>query len=183
MTATEVIERTNEKGILIAPTVGRQQSEYLGPMIHRELDLLSRMKKFPPMPDVIREAQGEYNVVYTSPLARAQRAQDVAGFQRTQQSVIEIVNATQDPSVLDVFNFDVAVREIAMIQAVPERWLNDDQTIQKVRKARAQQAAQQQQIQSLPAQAAMVKAQATLQKNGVPQQPGAGQPMPQQGGQ
>jgi hypothetical protein len=31
MTATEVIERTNEKGILIAPTVGRQQSEYLGP--------------------------------------------------------------------------------------------------------------------------------------------------------
>src|SRR5262249_23636017 len=33
MTATEVIERTNEKGILLAPTIGRQQSEYLGPMI------------------------------------------------------------------------------------------------------------------------------------------------------
>jgi hypothetical protein len=183
MTATEVIERTNEKGILIAPTVGRQQSEYLGPMIHRELDLLSRMKKFPPMPDVIREAQGEYNVVYTSPLARAQRAQDVAGFQRTQQSVIEIVNATQDPSVLDVFNFDVAVREIAMIQAVPERWLNDDATIQKKRKARADQAAQQQQIQSLPAQAAMIKAQATVAKAGGQQAPpGAGQPVPQQAG-
>jgi hypothetical protein len=66
MTATEVIERTNEKGILIAPTVGRQQSEYLGPLIHRELDLLSRMKQLPPMPDVIRENKGEYNVVYTS---------------------------------------------------------------------------------------------------------------------
>jgi hypothetical protein len=66
MTATEVIERTNEKGILIAPTVGRQQSEYLGPLIHRELDLLSRMKKLPPMPDVIRRTKGDYNVVYTS---------------------------------------------------------------------------------------------------------------------
>lgn len=180
MTATEVIERTNEKGILIAPTVGRQQSEYLGPMIHRELDLLSRMKRLPPMPDIIRANKGEYNVVYTSPLARAQRAQDVAGFQRTQQSVIEIVNATQDPSVLDVFNFDIAVREIAAIQAVPERWMNDDQTIQAKRKARAQQAAQQQQLQALPAQAAMIKAQAVVQKaGGPPQQPGAGQPMPQ----
>jgi hypothetical protein len=184
MTATEVIERTNEKGILIAPTVGRQQSEYLGPMIHRELDLLSRMRRLPPMPDIIREAKGDYNVVYTSPLARAQRAQDVAGFQRTMQSVIEVVNVTQDASMLDVFNFDEATREIAMIQAVPERWMNDDDTITKKRKARAQQAERQEQIQSLPAQAAMIKAQATVAKAGAPPAPpGAGQPMGQPGGQ
>jgi hypothetical protein len=184
MTATEVIERTNEKGILIAPTVGRQQSEYLGPMIHRELDLLSRMRRLPPMPDIIREAKGDYNVVYTSPLARAQRAQDVAGFQRTMQSVIEVVNVTQDASMLDVFNFDEATREIAMIQAVPERWMNDDDTITRKRKARAQQAERQEQIQSLPAQAAMIKAQATVAKAGAPPAPpGAGQPMGQPGGQ
>lgn len=179
MTATEVIERTNEKGILIAPTVGRQQSEYLGPLIHRELDLLSRMKRLPEMPDIIRENEGAYNVVYTSPLARAQRAQDVAGLQRTIQSVLEVVNATQDASPLDVFNFDVATRETAMIQAVPEHWLNDDKTIQAKRQARAQQAADQQQIQSLPAQAAMIKAQAVVSKaGGPPPAAGAGQPGP-----
>jgi hypothetical protein len=185
MTATEVIERTNEKGILIAPTVGRQQSEYLGPLIHRELDLLSRMRRLPPMPAIIKDNKGEYNVVYTSPLARAQRAQDVAGLQRTIQSVLEVVNATQDPSPLDVFNFDVSTRETAMIQAVPERWLNDDQTIAQKRQARAKQAEQQQQLQALPAQAAMIKAQATVQKaGGPPQEPGAGQApqgMPQGG--
>ena len=43
MTATEVIERTNEKGILLAPTIGRQQSEYLGPMIERELDRIAHV--------------------------------------------------------------------------------------------------------------------------------------------
>jgi hypothetical protein len=79
MTATEVIERTNEKGILLAPTVGRQQSEYLGPMIDRELSLLAEMRLLEPMPPAIREARGEYHVNYTSPLARAQRAQEVAG--------------------------------------------------------------------------------------------------------
>lgn len=181
MTATEVIERTNEKGILIAPTVGRQQSEYLGPLIHRELDLLSRMKRLPPMPDVIRENKGEYNVVYTSPLARSQKAQDAAGWMRTQQTVIETVNATQDPSPFDVLNLDLAIREIAAIQGVPERWLNDDQTIAAKRKARAEQAAQQMQLQSLPAQAAMIKAQAVVSKAGGPPAPaGAGQPMPGQ---
>lgn len=180
MTATEVIERTNEKGILIAPTVGRQQSEYLGPLIHRELDLLSRMQKLPPQPDIIKRAKGSYNVVYTSPLARAQRAQDVAGLQRTIQSVLEVVNATQDASPLDVFNFDVAVRETAMIQAVPERWLNDDKTISQKRQMRAKEADRQAQIAALPAQAAMIKAQAVVQKGGgPPPEPGAGQPMPQ----
>ncbi len=183
MTATEVIERTNEKGILIAPTVGRQQSEYIGPLIHRELDLLSRMKKLPPMPDVIRQNKGEYNVVYTSPLARAQRAQDAAGFSRTLQIVTEITNVTQDPAPFDRFNFDIALPEIAMIQGVPERWMADDDQVAKKREARAKQAELQQQIQSLPAQAAMIKAQATVSKaGGPPQAPGAGQgqlPMPQ----
>ncbi len=66
-----------------------------------------------------------------------------------------------------------------MIQAVPERWLNDDSTIKAKRQARAQQAAQQAQIQALPAQAAMVKAQAVVQKAGAPPAPaGAGQPGP-----
>lgn len=181
MTATEVIERTNEKGILIAPTVGRQQSEYLGPLIHRELDLLSRMRKLPPMPDIIREADDQYNVVYTSPLARAQRAQDVAGFQRTMQSVIEIINVTQDPSPLDVFDLDRAVRDTAMIQAVPEIWMNDPKVIEAKRNSRAQNQAIDRQIQSLPAQAAMLKAQAFVRdKGGPPPEPGAGQPMPQQ---
>lgn len=188
MTATEVIERTNEKGILIAPTVGRQQSEYLGPLIHRELDLLVAMKKLPPPPPIVRQ-HGAYNVVYTSPLARAQRAQDVAGLQRTFETVLTIVNATQDPSPLDVFDLDVATRDTAMIQAVPERWLRSDDAIAQIRKARAQAQEKQAQIQALPAQAAMVKAQATVAKSqggAGPGQPGgappgqAGPPMQQE---
>src|SRR5581483_8372605 len=83
MTATEVIERTNEKGILLAPTVGRQQSEYLGPMIEREVALLAEMHEIPPMPDVLREAKGQYNVIYSSPISRAMRAQEAAGFIRS----------------------------------------------------------------------------------------------------
>jgi len=170
MTATEVIERTNEKGILLAPTIGRQQSEYLGPLINRELDILSRLRLLPPMPPRLREARGAYQVTYTSPLARAQRAQEAAGFYRTVENVKELVNITQDVSLLDPFDFDAAIPEIAQINAVPERWMADGQKIAQKRKARAQAQAKQQAIQAMPSQAAMIKAQAVASKAGVGQE-------------
>lgn len=166
MTATEVVERTNEKGILLAPTVGRQQSEYLGPLIDRELDLLSEMGILPPMPPILQEARGEYHVNYTSPLARAQRAQEVAGASRTLETVLTIVNATQDPEPLDNFDFDVITRDMANIQAVPESWMTDPQQMLAKRQARAEAARQQQEIQAAPAAAAMMKAEAAAAKGG-----------------
>jgi hypothetical protein len=169
MTATEVIERINEKGILLAPTVGRQQSEYLGPMIERELDLLVDMRMLDPFPPELIEARGEYEVVYTSPLSRSQRAQEAAGFMRTVETALSVSSQMQDPSILDPFNFDEALPAIAEIQSVPPSWMNSEQQIAAKRQARAKAQAQQQQIQALPAQAAMLKAQATVSKaNGQP---------------
>ena len=164
MTATEVIERTNEKGILLAPTVGRQQSEYLGPLIDRELDLLSQLRLLPPMPPALREAKGSYSPVYTSPISRAMRAQEAAGFMRAVETVKELVNITGDPSLLDPFNFDTAVPAIAEIQAVPASWMSTVKEIGQKRQSRARQQQVQQNIQAMPAQAAMLKAQAAVNK-------------------
>lgn len=168
MTATEVIERTNEKGILLAPTVGRQQSEYLGPMIERELDVLSAQGLLPPMPPRLKEARGEYQVIYSSPLSRAMRAQEAAGFIRTVETVKELVNITQDMSLLDRFDFDTAIPAIAEIQAVPFSWMADDDMIIAKRKQRAAAQAKQEQIQEAPAKAAMMKAAAVQAKAGLP---------------
>lgn len=181
MTATEVIERTNEKGILLAPTVGRQQSEYLGPLIEREIYVLAQQGLLPPMPPVLREARGEYQVVYTSPLSRAMRAQEAAGFIRTLEVVKELVNITQDQSLLDPFNFDVSTPAIAEIQAVPTSWMASPDEISTKRQNRAQAQAEQQKIQAMPAQAAMMKAQAVSQKAGG-QMPVPGAQAPAQGG-
>ena len=54
MTATEALIRAQEKGAMIAPAMGRQQSEFLGPLINRELDLLSHSGMLPPAPDALR---------------------------------------------------------------------------------------------------------------------------------
>ena len=172
MSATEVIERTNEKGILIAPTLGRQQSEYLGPMIDRELDLLAYMGMLPPMPPILQQMQGGYSVNYTSPLARAQRAQEAAGFMRAVDMATQIVNVTQDVSIMDNFDFDTAIPDIGYIQAVPESWMSDPKAVAAKRQNRAQAAQQQQQVQAAPAAAALMKAHAAQAQAGIPAQQG-----------
>ena len=173
MTATQVVELVNEKGMLVAPTLGRQHTEYVGSLVDRELDLLAAMRVLPPMPPRLRDARGEYDVVDTSPLAKAAKAGQAAGFMRTVESVRELVNVTQDLSLLDSFDFDAAVPEIAQIGNVPERWMADEQAIAQKRQARAQQQAQQQAIAAGPAQAAMIKARA-VEAKAVAAGPGGG---------
>lgn len=169
MTATEVIERVNEKGILLAPTVGRQQSEYLGPLIHRELDVLADQGLLMPMPPRLREAQGEYEVVYDSPLSRAMRAQNASGFWRTVDQAVTVANVTQDPGVFDRFDFDVAIPETAAINGVLPSWMADDEKMAAKRQARAKQQQVQQAVQTAPAQAALMSAKAKMVKAGMPE--------------
>lgn len=181
MTATQVIELVNEKGMLVAPTLGGQ-FDYVNQLVEREIDVLADLRDsvgrpmLPPMPPRLREAQGAYRVVDTSPLALAARAGQAAGFIRSVESTRELVNVTQDPSLLDPYDFDTAVPAIAEINGVPPSWMSDPQAIAQKRKARAQQQQKQQQIEAAPAEAAMIKARAVEAKVGGPQQ----QLLPQQ---
>ncbi len=159
MTATEVLERTREKGILLAPTIGRQQSERLGPQIERELDVLAQQNLLPPMPGVLVEAGAQFKVEYDSPLSRAQRAEEAAGLMRTIEAVLGVANVTGDLSPLDHFNWDTIVPDMSDINAVPVRWRNGMEQIQALRQGRAQQQEQQTMIQAAPSAAAMMKAQ------------------------
>lgn len=162
MTATEVLERAREKGMLLAPTVGRQETEYLGPMINREIDVLNQQGLLPEQPPALIEAQGEFNIVYDSPLSKVARAEEAAGFQRTLETILPVINISQDPTLLDNFDFDVITRDLADIQAVPASWMRDIAAVEEVRGNRQeaqQQAVQQEQAaQNLQAIAAAKKA-------------------------
>jgi hypothetical protein len=158
MTATEVLERAREKGILLAPTVGRQESEYLGPTIGREIDVLNRQGLLPPMPDILREAGGEYNLFFDSPLSRTQRAQEAAGLMRSVETSLNIAKFTGNMEPLDHYNWDVIIPEVSDIQGVPAKWMNDIKKIQEMRKGRQQQQQTEQMIQAAPGVAAMTNA-------------------------
>jgi hypothetical protein len=172
MTATQVIQLVNERGMLVAPTLGRQRTEYIGGMVPRELDLLSDMRMIDPLPPRLREALGRDGMAAiglkdTSPLSLMAASGEAAGFLRTLEQVRELVNITQDMSLLDTFDFDTATPEIARINSVPERWMSDADAIAAKRQNRAKQMAAKQQIDAAPAQAAIIKARAVAAKAGA----------------
>ncbi|MCK5133505.1 MAG: hypothetical protein KAR40_15300 [Candidatus Sabulitectum sp.] len=158
MTATEVISRAAEKSALLAPTMGRLQTEYLGPNIAREIDVLSELGVLPEIPPELIEAAGEYDITYTSPLAKAQFSDEISGFVRTFEVAANAAQVQGDPSLLDHFDLDVAIPEIADRQATPTRWMRSAKGVAAVRAARAeqQQATQALQVAPLALEAAKV---------------------------
>lgn len=166
MTATEALLRAQEKGALLGPTVGRQQSESLGPMIERELDILMAQNALPPMPGVMIEAMGEYEIVYDSPINRLQRAEEVTGISRTLETVAPF--AQVDPTILDAFDGPEVLRLTAEINGVPNKVMRTVEQVAALQKQRAEAQAQQQAVdQAAPAATALkdvAEAQALLRE-------------------
>lgn len=164
MTATEVMERTAEKAALLSPTMGRLQSEFAGPCIGREIEVLAEAGLLPEVPEELIEAEGEYEIVYTSPMAKAMYAEEVSGYMRAVEFAMNIAQHTQDPSMLDHFNFSVSIPEIADRMAAPTRWMHNENEREAVAEARAQAQQQQQILQNAAPIAGALRTAAEMQK-------------------
>ena len=155
LTATQVVNIVADRAAILSPLMGKLQTEDTGPTLEREMVLLAEMGLLPDMPPELQEAKGEYSIEYTSPMAKAEKAEEVAGFQRTVEFAMNVATATQDPTPLRRFNFERAIPEIARIQAVPEGWLKtDDEMVADADKNEAAQG-QQQLVDAAPALASI----------------------------
>lgn len=137
MTATQAMELLQERATVMAPIVGRIESEGLGPQTERELDLLARGNQLPPMPPELVEAQGEYRIEYTSPARKAMRSSEGIAITRTLESVIPL--AQVKPELLDVFDLDEAARELGEINGMPAKLIRDAKAMQAIKADRANQ--------------------------------------------
>jgi hypothetical protein len=142
MTATEVLERLRERGILLAPASGRIETELLGPMIEREIDIHTRAGRMPPMPQALIDAGGEYKIVYDNPMSRAARQEQATGFFRTIEALAPA--AQVDQTVYDAFDFPAAARGVADIQGVPQAWMRTPAQVQALKEERTSAAEAQQ---------------------------------------
>ena len=144
ITATEVMERSQEKMLMLGPVIERHQTEILDPLLGRMLGVLQRAGKLPEAP---QELHGrELQVEYVSVLAQAQK---MAGANAVRQLTEQVGRlATVAPTVLDKIDFDQCVDEMATTAGVPARILRSDQDVEERRAA----ATQEMQAQQLPEQ-------------------------------
>lgn len=164
ISARQVIELVEQKGILLGPVMGPQQADYLGSLIPRELDILSYCRCLPKMPPIVQEARGDYEIEFSNPLSRSMKASEIAGFMQLVEMATQVAQSSGDNTVWDNFDWDTALPEMADNRCVPVRWLADEAQLKQKRQARAQQAERDARAKEMPAQAAIIKAQAIQAK-------------------
>lgn len=155
MTATEAMLRAQEKGALLAPVAERQESELLGPIIEREMDLLGRSGALPPMPDVLRQSRQGLKLEYDNPVKQSVMASQGVGLLRTIEALTPL--AKVDPTVFDVFDPDEIGPGLADINGVPAKWIRTPEKIAAVRDGRKQALQAQQVIDGAPAISGAIK--------------------------
>jgi hypothetical protein len=69
ISATEQMQRDQQRGILLAP-LKRQETEWFTPQTERELDLMAEMGMLDDMPQELRDGGGLYQTIYENPLSR-----------------------------------------------------------------------------------------------------------------
>lgn len=159
MTATEVLQRAQEKGVLLAPTLGRTQTELLGPMIERELDILVEAGQLPPMPPELTQAGSDVEIEYDSPLNKAMRAGEGASILQWLQQLGVV--SQFDQRAMKLVNGVRIGRLLADYNGVPVGAMNTQDEIDQSDAAEAQAQQMQTILQAAPVAAGAAKDLAT----------------------
>lgn len=160
MTATEVHVRVELIRQLLGPIYGRLQAEYLRPMVTRCFGIAYRAGILGQAPASL--ADRDYTVRYVSPLARAQRLEEVTAIERLFASLGAVATATGDIAVFDQVNIPEAVRVTAEGLGVPAKVMRTDEEMLEVQQAKAAAAEEARQQQGME-QVAMGAAQAATE--------------------
>jgi hypothetical protein len=159
MTATEVIQRNEEKMRLLGPVLGRLQSELLKPLIDRVFNILLRNNQFAQPPESLSGV--EIDIEYVSPLAKAQKSTELQSIMRG----IEILGSLAPVApVFDYVNFDNLVKHVADIVGMPQKLLKTQSEVTAIRDQQQQQQQEQMQMQQAQQAAQMAGAVAPLAK-------------------
>jgi len=133
MTATEVLQRNEEKMRLLGPVLGRLQAELLQPLISRSFALLLRDGLLPAAPE---ELQGQdIDIEYVSPLAKAQKLTDLQSVLRGFEILSQIGEIAP---VQDYIDPDKMVQYLVETTGMPARVIRGEDEIARLRRQQAQ---------------------------------------------
>ena len=152
MTATEVLQRNEEKMRILGPVLGRLQQELLQPMILRVFNIMLRNKLFREAPGIL--ANQEIDIEYVSPMALAQRSQELQSLIRGLELFGQI---GQIAPVQDFIDENGLVKQIISLLGLPARMIRSDNQVAELRQQRAAAQAEQQQMMQAMQEAKVAK--------------------------
>jgi len=162
-TATEILEKKEEKLIILGPTLHHTNVDLLDPLTDITFSIAERQGWIPPAPE---ELQGvPLKIEYISVLQEAQKALGITGVERFIAFVGKTSAETQNMELLDKVDFDQAIDVYSEMTSVPPSIVRTDEQVQAIREGRAQSQAQAQKMEQMAqgAQAAKNLSQASLE--------------------
>ena len=159
MATTEALLRNQEKGALLGPIMGRQQTELLGPIIEREIEILFRTNQLPPVPQELLDA-GEgglgFDIQYESPVSRLQLSEEQVGIDRVLQTAIGLAQFDNGVAI-SMLDTERILEHTQLGSGAPFDIIKSPEQIQQEQAAQAEAAQAAQLTEAAPAMAGAVK--------------------------
>lgn len=164
VTDSQLYQREEEKGMLLAP-LANQETEWLSPMLDREIDLMDEMGDFDDMPGEVAEAieggMDLMSVSYDNGLSRAQEAGQAAGYFRLTEQLAPHWQADQSGEAYAAFQRkfppELVLSNLARINGVPASWEAPEDQQEAEKEAALHRSQSQDLITALPAVAKSAK--------------------------
>lgn len=137
---------------MLGPMFGRFQAEFLQPLVERCFGIAWRANIASRFALVGRPPESmlgrNFTVRYLSPLARAQREEEIASMDRFEADLAATAQNTQRADILDIYDWEEGKRVKGRMLGIDQKLILDKRRLVAVRteKAQAQQAAQQQAV-------------------------------------
>ena len=158
-TAMEIQARMDIMLQILGPTLARLEFELLQPLINRVFSMMLRKELLPPPPpevmQIAEQVGGQIDVEFRGPIARAKRRAEAFSIQNSVGYAMQLAQAM--PEILDLFNPDAIVRQLAHVEGAPQTILRSFEEVMQIRQQRAQQMQQQQQMAQMKDGAEMVR--------------------------
>lgn len=132
MTAFETEDRRQEKLRMLAPMLGRLQSELLGQMIQGTFTLLSQRGLIPPMPATAGGRR--LRISYVGGAAKAQMGMRATSIARFVEDLMPM--AQLKPTILDVIDEDALAQELAVSRGASRKILRSAADLATLREQR-----------------------------------------------
>lgn len=155
VTDSQLYQREEEKGILLAP-LANQETEWFSVMLEREIDLMDELGMLDDMPGEVAEALDAgmdlLDVSYDNGLSRAQEAGAASGYFRMLEQFAPIFQADQSAwqKFIEKYPLEKVLDHMGRINGVPASWESSEEERAEKAAANAQQRDQQALIDALP---------------------------------
>tara|TARA_Y100000296_G_scaffold47646_1_gene54603 strand:+ start:1011 stop:1532 length:522 start_codon:yes stop_codon:yes gene_type:complete len=158
-TATEVVQRNEEKMRILGPVLYRLQQELLHPLIIRCFNIMLRKNLFIQAPEILQNQQ--IQIEYVSPMAVAQRSMELQSVTRA----LEIFGSiSQVIPIQDWLDEPGLVKHLQATLGLPAKLMKSENEVAQIRAQRAAQAQQQMEQQQMLQETEMARNAAPLAK-------------------